>query len=88
MPDSLTDEIIVRPGPESGVAAVEEGGAEGEGGAGLGQGPGVGSPHDPPPPPGQGGHHVIVGKVRCGVTRLKDQETPAFRQRKQSGVPL
>ena len=30
-PDSLTDEVIVRPGPESGVAAVKEGGAEGEG---------------------------------------------------------
>ena len=88
MPDLLTDEVIVRFGPEPGVAAVEEGGAEGEGGAGLGEGPGVGSPHHPPPPPGQGGHHVVVGKVGRSVTRLEDQEAPASWQRKQGGVPL
>ena len=87
-PDLLTDEVIVRLGPEPGVAAVEEGGAEGEGGAGLGQGPGVGPPHHPAPPPGQGGHHVVVGEVGRGVTRLEDQEAPAFWQRKQGGVPL
>ena len=35
----ITDEIVVRPGAESCVAAVEEGGAEGQGGRALGQTP-------------------------------------------------